>query len=65
MGGVRALRESELQETQLTRDKQGNGHQEANEERAAGSKRGIREVKEDPPMTKHMSPETLEPHESG
>ena len=69
MGGVRALRESELQETQLTRDKQRNGHQEANEEKAAGSKpgeRGIREVKEDMPMTKHrMSPETLEPHESG
>lgn len=35
--------------------------QKANQE----SEQGIGEVKEDPPMTKHMSPETLEPHESG
>lgn len=44
-----------------TRKQMKKEQQEANQE----GERGIREVKEDPPMTKHMSPETLAPHESG
>lgn len=37
---VRVLRESELQKTRLLRDKQKNGHQEADEERTTGGKQG-------------------------
>lgn len=40
---MRVLRESELQKTQLLRDKQKNGHQEADGERRMGGKQGDRE----------------------
>lgn len=44
---VRVLRESELQKTQLLRDKQKNGHQEADGKRRMGGKQGGRESRED------------------